>query len=80
MKVVELLENPEHGTAGISSAYQLVESSSSVGDEYGTSPSYYISFPSAREEKIKTRREETFGEKLHKLIRIHRDTLDRLDE
>ena len=80
MKVVELLENPEHGTAGISSAYQLVESSSSVGGEYGTSPSYFISFPSAREEKIRKRREETFGERLHRLIRIHRDTLDKLDE
>ena len=80
MKIVELLENPENGTAGISSAYQLVESSSSVGGEYGTSPSYYISFFSAREEKIQTRREETLGEKIHKLIRIHRDTLDKLDE
>ena len=80
MKIVELIENPEHGTSGISSAYQLVESSSSVGSEHGTSPGYFISFPSAREEKVKTRREETLGEKLHRLIRVHRDTLDELDE
>ncbi len=79
MKVVDLLENPENGTAGISSAYQLVNSSSSVGGVSGTSPSYYFSFPSAHEEKIVTRREDTLGERLHKLIRTHRDTLDKLE-
>lgn len=82
MEKVEILENPEIGTAGLSSAFQLVESTSSVSISFGTAPSYIILFPA--EEKLrragKVRQDETPREMFRRVIKMHRKALDKLNE
>ena len=78
MRDIEILENPETGTAGLSSAFQLVESTSSVSIQFGTTPGPIVTFPV--EEKPEVKRDETFREILRRSMERHRKTLDKLDE
>lgn len=77
-KIINILDNPESGTSGISSALQLTESTSSIAVEFGTLPSPVITIPS--EEKPEVESEETFKEIIHRIIRRHKEVLNRLDE
>jgi len=66
------------GTAGLSSAMQLVSSTSSLSFNFGTAPMPL--FVSPIEKKQIQRRDDTFNETLRQVIKKHRDTLDKLAE
>jgi hypothetical protein len=80
MENIDIIENPEMGTAGISSAFQLVESTASSSIEFGTAPTCIVVMPQKEEKKAEIRQEETFRETLHRVMRSHKEVLDRLDE
>lgn len=75
---IEFQENPERGTAGISSAFQLVESTDFPSMEFGTAPDAIHIFPVGND--ISVKREKTFKEKLAETIRRHKPALDKLDK
>jgi len=78
MKEMDLLENPEMGTSGLSSAMQLVESTNSFTVQFGTvsSPIIITTFDTEPEGE----RPETFRETLKRVIKKHRTSLDALGE
>lgn len=78
MKVVELLENPEMGTSGLSSAMQLVESTNSFTVQFGTVSSPIL-IPTL-EKAPEGERPETFGQTLKRVIKKHRKSLDALGD
>lgn len=79
MEEIELLENPEKGTAGISTALQLVESTGSASIQFGTLPGPIVMIPQ-EERPEESKREETFTDTLHRIIRRHKEALDKLHE
>jgi hypothetical protein len=78
MKEVEVLENPEMGTSGLSSALQLVESTNSFTVQFGTVTTPIL-IPIV-ENEIENRRLETFRETLKRVIKKHRASLNALDD
>ncbi len=79
MKEVDLIENPQMGTSGLSSAMQqLFESTSAFTLHFGTvSSPILIAIPDNKPER---ERPETFKDTLKKVIKKHRESLDALGD
>lgn len=81
MREIEFIENPERGTAGISSAFQLVESTSFPTLQFGTAPDAAMIFLDEKRQKERARkRDASFKERLVQVVRTHKEALDKLDE
>ena len=74
---IEIISFPETGTAGLSSHMQLVSSTSAFHMPFGTAPLPMVTFPTEKRDEEK--RPETFREILRRIIKRHKEVLDKLD-
>lgn len=78
MAKIYIKNNFEQGTAGIASASQLIESTSSYSIEFGTLPSIVVK--GSLKKKQEEERQESIVETLLRITRRHKEALDKLDE